>query len=106
MAEEYDTNAFMVFVVAILSMYVLFASIFLIKRIRRVIKKEPIVEEWIVWTEGLEEREEETVGGSGGGSGGESSDDCVLDQRGVGCAVVGGDHSSDASDFHGRAGSV
>ena len=45
MTEEYDTNAFMVFVVAILSMYVLFASIFLIKRILRVIKKEPIVGE-------------------------------------------------------------
>ena len=53
-----------------------------------------------------EEREEETVGGSGGGSGGESSDDCVLDQRGVGCAVVGGDRPSDTSDVNGGAGSV
>lgn len=106
MAEEYDTNAFMIFVVAILSMYVLFASIYLIKRIRRVIKKEPIVEEWSVWNEGIEEREEETVGGSGGGSGGESSDDCVLDQRGVGCAVVGGDRPSDTSDVNGGTGSV
>ena len=51
MTEEYDTNAFMVFVVAILSMYVLFASIFLIKRIRRVIKKEPIVGECCAWNE-------------------------------------------------------
>lgn len=106
MAEEYDTNAFMVFVVAILSMYVLFASIFLIKRIRRVIKKEPIVGEWGERNEGIEEREEETVGGSGGGSGGESSDDCVLDQRGAGCDIAGGDHPADASDVVGRARSV
>ena len=55
---------------------------------------------------GLEEREEETVGGSGGGRGGESSDDCVLDQCGVGCDIAGGDHPFDTSDVVGRARSV
>lgn len=43
MTEEYDTNAFMIFVIAILSIYVIIASFFLYNRIRRVIKKEPIV---------------------------------------------------------------
>ena len=106
MAEEYDTNAFMIFVVAILSMYVLFASIFVIKRIRRVIRKDPIVGVCHVWNDGIEEREEEAVGGSGGGSDGESSDDCVLDQCGVGYAFLGGDHPSDSVDIDGGAGGV
>ena len=42
MADEYDTNAFMIFVIAILGIYILCASIFLFKRIRRAVKKEPI----------------------------------------------------------------
>lgn len=43
MEEEYDTNAFVIFVIAMISMYILFASIFIFKRIRRWFSKEPVV---------------------------------------------------------------
>lgn len=43
MEEEYDTDAFVIFTIAMVSIYILLASIFLYKRLRRFFSKEPVV---------------------------------------------------------------
>lgn len=43
MEEEYDTDAFVIFVIAMISIYIVFASWFLFRRIRRLFNKEPSV---------------------------------------------------------------
>ena len=43
MEEEYDTDAFVVFMIAMISIYILIAAIFIYKRIRRFLSKEPVV---------------------------------------------------------------
>lgn len=52
MEEEYDTDAFMIFVIAMISIYIVFASWFLFRRIRRLFNKEPSVRimhmKWVV----------------------------------------------------------
>ena len=43
MEEEYDTDAFVIFVIALISIYIFFASIFLYRRFKRYRNKEPVV---------------------------------------------------------------
>lgn len=43
MEEEYDTDAFSIFVISFLSIYLLIASVFIFKRLRRFFSKEPPV---------------------------------------------------------------
>lgn len=43
MEEEYDTDAFVVFMIAMISIYILIAAVFIYKRIRRFLSKEPVV---------------------------------------------------------------
>ena len=40
MDEEYDTDAFVIFVIAFLSIYLLFALFFIFRRLRRAFSKE------------------------------------------------------------------
>lgn len=43
MEEEYDTDAFVVFMITMISIYMIFAAIFIYKRLRRFFSKEPVV---------------------------------------------------------------
>lgn len=43
MEEEYDTDAFVIFVIAMISIYIIIASIFLYRRFKRYRNKEPAV---------------------------------------------------------------
>lgn len=78
MEEEYDTNAFVIFVIAMISMYILFASIFIYKRIRRLFSKEPVVGISIVNNE-IDSSEEERTCRDRRTCGRESTDSCLLD---------------------------
>ena len=65
MEEEYDTDAFMIFVIAIISIYIMIASIFLYRRFKRYRNKEPVVCSSYFPFNVLEIREEAGAGGSG-----------------------------------------
>ena len=43
MEEEYDTDAFVIFVIALISIYIIIASIFIFRRIRQYRSKKPAV---------------------------------------------------------------
>ena len=43
MEEEYDTDAFIIFVISAISIYLIIALIFIYRRIKRFISKEPPV---------------------------------------------------------------
>lgn len=43
MKKQYDKNDFIIYMITMINMYILFASIFIFKRIRRWFSKEPVV---------------------------------------------------------------
>ena len=79
MEEEYDTDAFVIFVIALISIYIIIASIFIFRRIRQYRSKKPAVCALKMKLILVEVDEEAAAGRSGGGEGGESADDCLLD---------------------------
>ena len=81
MEEEYDTDAFSIFVIAFLSIYLLIASVFIFKRLRRFFSKEPPVVFLIFGYSIGSIQEEGTIGWGGGSSGWEPADYCILGER-------------------------
>ncbi len=79
MEEEYDTDAFAIFVIALISIYIIIASIFIFRRIRQYRSKKPAVRALRMKLILVEVDEEAAAGRSGGGEGGESADDRLLD---------------------------
>lgn len=65
MEEEYDTDAFVIFVIALISIYIFFASIFLYRRFKRYRNKEPVVRFLLFLNYVLEICEKAGAGGSG-----------------------------------------
>lgn len=65
MEEEYDTDAFVIFVIALISIYILIASIFLYRRFKRYRNKEPVVFSISFLLIVIEIHEEAGAGGSG-----------------------------------------
>ena len=79
MEEEYDTDAFVIFVIALISIYIIIASIFIFRRIRQYRSKKTTVRASCTDLSVVEVDEEAAVGRSGRREGGESVDDRLLD---------------------------
>ena len=69
MEEEYDTDAFVIFVIALISIYIIIASIFIFRRIRQYRSKKPAVCALKMKLILVEVDEEAAAGRSGGGEG-------------------------------------
>lgn len=65
MEEEYDTDAFVIFVIALISIYIFFASIFLYRRFKRYRNKEPVVRFLLSLIYAIEIHKKAGAGGSG-----------------------------------------